>query len=87
MARWKSAGEARPAAPQLANTGAYLFARVFELEIGLSPRGGIRDHRLRQPARGETAFHVVRSTFWYPIGTEETWTALGKWILESVDAR
>lgn len=60
--------------PQLANTGAYLFPRsVFDLEIGLSPRGEyeITDFVSQLAARGP--FHVVRSTFWYPIGTEEAW--------------
>ena len=60
--------------PQLANTGAYLFPRtVFDLEIGLSPRGEyeITDYVSQLAARGP--FHVVRSTFWYPIGTEEAW--------------
>ncbi|HEX3314999.1 MAG TPA: nucleotidyltransferase family protein [Gemmataceae bacterium] len=60
--------------PQLANTGAYLFPRsVFDLEIGLSPRGEyeITDYVSQLAAKGP--FHVVRSTFWYPIGTEEAW--------------
>lgn len=60
--------------PQLANTGAYLFPKsVFDLEIGLSPRGEyeITDYVSQLAARGP--FHVVRSTFWYPVGTEEAW--------------
>ncbi len=62
--------------PQLANTGAYVFPHgVFELEIGLSPRGEyeITDYVSQLAARGP--FHVVRSTFWLPIGTEEAWNA------------
>lgn len=60
--------------PQWANTGAYVFPRsVFEIEIGLSPRGEyeITDY-VAELARRQP-FHVVRSTFWCPIGTEEAW--------------
>lgn len=62
--------------PRLANTGAYLFPKsVFELEISLSPRGEyeITDFVSQLAARGP--FHVVRSTFWYPIGDEAAWNA------------
>jgi len=62
--------------PQLANTGAYVFPRdVFEIEISLSPRGEyeITDYVTKLAAK--RSVHVVRSTFWYPIGTEETWNA------------
>ena len=61
-------------AEQLANTGAYVFPRsVLELEIRLSPRGEyeITDY-VSQLAACEP-FHVVRSTFWFPIGTEDAW--------------
>lgn len=71
--------------PQLANTGAYIFPReVFDIEIGLSPRGEyeITDYvttlACRQP------FHVVRSKFWYPIGTEEAWNQAQTLDLKSV---
>lgn len=60
--------------PQLANTGAYLFPKeVFDLEIGLSPRGEyeITDYVSQLAARQPVS--VVRSSFWLPIGTEETW--------------
>ncbi len=62
--------------PQLANTGAYVFPReVFELEIGLSQRGEyeITDYVSQLAAR--QPFHVVRSTFWFPIGDEAAWNA------------
>ena len=71
--------------PQLANTGAYLFPRtVFELQIGLSPRGEyeITDYVSQLAAR--QPFHVVRSTFWFPIGTEETWNAAQGMELRSI---
>ena len=62
--------------PQLANTGAYLFPReVFEIEIGLSPRGEYEITDYVSKLAAQRPFHVVRSTFWYPIGTEETWNA------------
>jgi NDP-sugar pyrophosphorylase family protein len=60
--------------PQLANTGAYLFPRhVFELEVRLSPRGEyeITDYVSQLAARAP--FHVVRASFWFPIGTQEAW--------------
>ena len=62
--------------PQLANTGAYVFPReVFDIEIAKSPRGEyeITDYVTKLAAK--QPFHVVRSTFWYPIGTEEAWNA------------
>jgi NDP-sugar pyrophosphorylase family protein len=62
--------------PQLANTGAYLLPRaVFQIEIGLSKRGEyeITDYVTQLAAK--QPFHVVPSTFWYPIGTEESWNA------------
>jgi NDP-sugar pyrophosphorylase family protein len=62
--------------PQLANTGAYLLPReVFQIEIGLSKRGEyeITDYVTQLAAK--QPFHVVPSTFWYPIGTEEAWNA------------
>jgi NDP-sugar pyrophosphorylase family protein len=71
--------------PQLANTGAYLFPRtVFDLEIGLSSRGEyeITDYVSQLAAR--TPFHVVRSTFWFPIGTEEAWNAAQQQDLAAV---
>jgi NDP-sugar pyrophosphorylase family protein len=71
--------------PQLANTGAYVFPRtVFDLEIGLSPRGEyeITDYVSQLAAR--QPFHVVQSTFWLPIGTEEAWHAAQHQDLDAV---
>jgi NDP-sugar pyrophosphorylase family protein len=71
--------------PQLANTGAYLFPRdVFQLEIGLSQRGEyeITDYVTQLAAK--QPFHVVRSTFWFPIGTEELWNAAQKMELRGL---
>lgn len=71
--------------PQLANTGAYLFPkRVFDLTIGLSPRGEyeITDYVSQLAAQGP--FHVVRSTFWRPIGNEEEWARAQTLDLPSV---
>lgn len=65
--------------PQLANTGAYVFPRsVFDIEITRSPRGEyeITDYVTKLAAR--EPFHVVRSTFWYPIGDEAAWNASQK---------
>ncbi len=71
--------------PQLANTGAYVFPRaVFEIAIERSPRGEyeITDYvsrlALKQPC------HVVRSTFWFPIGDEAAWNAAQKLDLAAV---
>jgi NDP-sugar pyrophosphorylase family protein len=62
--------------PQLANTGAYLFPReVFQLEIGLSRRGEYEITDYVSQLAAKQPFHVVQSTFWFPIGTEETWNA------------
>lgn len=71
--------------PQLANTGAYLFPReVFEIEITRSKRGEyeITDYVTQLAAR--RPFHVVRSTFWFPIGDEASWNAAQKKDLASV---
>ncbi len=71
--------------PQLANTGAYVFPRsVFEIEITRSPRGEyeITDYVTKLAAK--QAFQVVRSTFWFPIGNEETWNASQKMDLARV---
>lgn len=71
--------------PQLANTGAYLFPRsVFDLDIGLSPRGEyeITDYVSQLAAR--QPFHVVRAKFWFPIGTEAAWQAAQEQDLDAV---
>jgi len=60
--------------PQLANTGAYLFPRgVFDLEIPLSPRGEYEITDYVSQLASRAPFHVVRASFWFPIGTEEAW--------------
>jgi bifunctional UDP-N-acetylglucosamine pyrophosphorylase/glucosamine-1-phosphate N-acetyltransferase len=71
--------------PQLANTGAYVFPRsVFDLKIQLSPRGEyeITDYVSQLAAR--QPFHVVRSKFWFPIGTEEAWNRAQELDLDAV---
>jgi bifunctional UDP-N-acetylglucosamine pyrophosphorylase/glucosamine-1-phosphate N-acetyltransferase len=71
--------------PQLANTGAYVFPwSVFDLQIGLSPRGEyeITDYVSQLAAR--QPFHVVRATFWLPIGTEEAWNEAQAQDLDAV---
>lgn len=74
--------------PRLANTGAYLFPReVFDIEIGLSPRGEyeITDYvtslAQRQPV------HVIECKFWLPIGTEEAWKQAEAMELITMTAR
>jgi bifunctional UDP-N-acetylglucosamine pyrophosphorylase/glucosamine-1-phosphate N-acetyltransferase len=74
--------------PQLANTGAYLFPRgVFNLEIQLSPRGEYEITDFVSQLAQRAPFHVVRSTFWYPIGTEEAWNRAQTLDLPSVMTR
>lgn len=71
--------------PQLANTGAYVFPReVFEIEITRSPRGEyeITDYVTKLAAK--QPFHIVRSTFWFPIGDEAAWNAAQKLDLGAV---
>jgi bifunctional UDP-N-acetylglucosamine pyrophosphorylase/glucosamine-1-phosphate N-acetyltransferase len=63
-------------APQLANTGAYLFPRsVFDFEITKSPRGEYEITDYVSQLAAKQPFHVVRSTFWFPIGDEAAWNA------------
>lgn len=60
--------------PRLANTGAYVFPReVFQIPIGLSPRGEyeITDYVSSIARTGRV--DVVEAAFWFPIGTEEAW--------------
>jgi bifunctional UDP-N-acetylglucosamine pyrophosphorylase/glucosamine-1-phosphate N-acetyltransferase len=71
--------------PQLANTGAYVFPRsVFDLQIERSPRGEyeITDYISQLAAR--QPFHVVRASFWFPIGTEEAWNQAQRLDLKKV---
>ena len=57
-----------------ANTGAYVFPQaVFEIDIGLSPRG---EYEITDYVSGLAARRPVRAVearFWLPIGTEEAW--------------
>lgn len=60
--------------PQPANTGAYVFPRsVFDLTIQQSPRGEYEITDYVSQLAALAPFHVIPSTFWYPIGTEEAW--------------
>jgi dTDP-glucose pyrophosphorylase len=60
--------------PQLANTGAYLFPReVFDIEIGLSARGEYEITDYVSTLAASRPFHVVKASFWLPIGTEQAW--------------
>ena len=71
--------------PQLANTGAYAFPReVFRIEIGLSPRGEYEITDYVSTLARQHPFHVVRSRFWYPIGTEEAWNKAQELDLDAV---
>jgi NDP-sugar pyrophosphorylase family protein len=71
--------------PQLANTGAYLFPReVFQLEIGLSKRGEYEITDYVTQLAAQRPFHVVHSTFWFPIGNEESWNAAQKMELQGL---
>lgn len=72
-------------APQLANTGAYVFPRsVFDIEITRSPRGEYEITDFVSKLAAKQPFHVVRSTFWFPIGNEEAWNAAQKVDLSKV---
>ena len=71
--------------PQLANTGAYVFPRsVFDIEITRSPRGEYEITDYVSKLAAKQAFHVVRSTFWFPIGNEDAWNAAQKMDLTTV---
>jgi bifunctional UDP-N-acetylglucosamine pyrophosphorylase/glucosamine-1-phosphate N-acetyltransferase len=70
---------------QLANTGAYAFPRnVFDIELKLSARNEyeITDWVSELARRGTV--NVVRSTFWFPIGTLEALEKAQGMDLESV---
>ncbi|MBI1831806.1 MAG: nucleotidyltransferase family protein [Planctomycetes bacterium] len=74
--------------PQLANTGAYLFpSDVFRYEIGLSKRGEYEITDYVSQLAADRPFHVVRSTFWYPIGDEAAWNAAQTMDLKTVLTR
>jgi bifunctional UDP-N-acetylglucosamine pyrophosphorylase/glucosamine-1-phosphate N-acetyltransferase len=73
---------------QLANAGAYVFpSAVLKEELELSARGEyeITDYVSRLAARGP--FHVVESTFWLPIGTEQIWQQAQEMDLDAVMTR
>jgi NDP-sugar pyrophosphorylase family protein len=71
--------------PRLANTGAYVFPRaVFQIDISLSPRGEYEITDYVSKLAAQQPFHVVRSTFWFPIGTEDAWNAAQKMDLATV---
>jgi bifunctional UDP-N-acetylglucosamine pyrophosphorylase/glucosamine-1-phosphate N-acetyltransferase len=60
--------------PQLANTGAYLFPRqVFDTELKISPRGEYEITDYLSTLAQQRRVDVVRSTFWFPIGTLDAW--------------
>ena len=72
-------------APQLANTGAYVFPReVFDIDITRSPRGEYEITDYVSQLAAQQPFYVVRSTFWFPIGTEDAWNAAQKMNLRAV---
>ena len=69
--------------PRLANTGAYVFPReVFDIEIGLSPRGEYEIMDYVSALAQKRTFHVVQADFWLPIGTEEAWNNAQRMPLE-----
>lgn len=71
--------------PQLANTGAYVFPRsVFDIEITRSQRGEYEITDYVTKLASKQPFHVVRSTFWFPIGDEAAWNAAQKLDLAKV---
>jgi bifunctional UDP-N-acetylglucosamine pyrophosphorylase/glucosamine-1-phosphate N-acetyltransferase len=73
------------AGPQLANTGVYLFPReVFDIDIGLSPRGEyeITDYVTQLAAKQPV--HVVECKYWLPIGNEVAWNQAQKEDLAAV---
>lgn len=72
-------------APQLANTGAYVFpGDVFDIELTLSARGEyeITDYVTALAQRGRVV--PVRCRFWLPIGNVEAWQAAQQVELEKV---
>ena len=71
--------------PQWANTGAYVFPRdVFEIEITRSQRGEYEITDYVSKLAAKQPYHVVRSTFWFPIGDEAGWNAAQKLDLQKV---
>ncbi len=71
--------------PRLANTGAYVFPKkVFDIELRLSPRGEYEITDYVSALAAKDPFHVVRASFWYPIGTEDAWKQAQKIDLDGV---
>ncbi len=68
----------------LANTGAYLFPKeVFQIELQLSPRGEYEITDYVSTLAQQQPFHVVETSFWFPIGTEEAWNKAQQEDLQS----
>jgi len=62
--------------PALANIGAYVFPRsVFDIDLPLSKRNEYEITDAVDTLAKAGPFHIVESTFWLPIGTEEAWNA------------
>ena len=60
----------------LANIGAYVFPRsVFDIPLTLSKRNEYEITEAVDVLAKRAPFHVVRATFWVPIGTIEQWEA------------
>jgi bifunctional UDP-N-acetylglucosamine pyrophosphorylase/glucosamine-1-phosphate N-acetyltransferase len=58
----------------LANIGAYVFPRsVFDIPLTLSKRNEYEITEAVDILARRAPFHVVRATFWVPIGTIEQW--------------
>lgn len=62
--------------PQLANIGGYVFPkRVFDLTLPLSPRGEYEITDAVSLIAETQPFHVVKASYWLPIGNIEQWEA------------
>jgi bifunctional UDP-N-acetylglucosamine pyrophosphorylase/glucosamine-1-phosphate N-acetyltransferase len=60
----------------LANAGAYAFPRsVFDIPLEVSPRGEYEITGYLSELARRQRVDVVRTRFWLPIGTPETWQA------------
>lgn len=74
--------------PRLANTGAYVFPRrVFDIELPLSPRGEYEITDYVSVLARQAPLHVVRASFWFPIGTPEAWNEAGRLELSQCMSR
>jgi NDP-sugar pyrophosphorylase family protein len=62
--------------PALANIGAYVFPHsVFDIPLTLSKRNEYEITEAVDVLAKRGPFHVVKATFWVPIGTIEQWQA------------